>query len=154
MKTDGKGKPILGRGWADRPVAAMLGSLSIWVGSCIPPAEPEEPNAWSSVAIGLCEDYPEETRSLARARKDLIAAREAGAAVLRIAFGWDAIEPERGVHDWSFWDEFVPMAAREFGLRLIPYVCYTPRWAATDAGPEHWRSPPRDAEDFGRFMAV
>ncbi|MDF3057671.1 MAG: hypothetical protein K0R17_1886 [Rariglobus sp.] len=80
--------------------------------------------------------------------------RLAGARVLRIAFGWDAIEPGRGHYDWSFWDDFVRMAVDEFGIKLIPYVCYTPQWAASDDGADFWRSPPRDPEDFARFMTT
>jgi hypothetical protein len=99
----------------------------------------------------LCEDYPEESRTLEHARRDLAVARDSGAQVLRIAFGWDAMEPERGNYDWSFWDDFV-RAAREAGVRLIPYVCYTPKWAATDQGADYWRSPPRDPADYARFM--
>jgi hypothetical protein len=104
--------------------------------------------------FGLCEDYPEETRSLSAVRDDLKVAKSTGARVLRIAFGWDAMEPERGHYDWSFWDEFVRIASEEFGIRLIPYVCYTPRWAASDDGEDFWRSPPRDPEDFARFMTA
>jgi hypothetical protein len=114
---------------------------------------PSTSTGWHSVALGLCEDYPEETRSLSAAREDLKAAQAAGAEVLRIAFGWDAIEPERGRYDWSFWDDFVRMAD-EMKIKLIPYVCYTPQWAASDQGEDSWRSPPRDPEDFARFMAV
>jgi beta-galactosidase GanA len=69
----------------------------------------------------VCEDYPEETRSLEKALTDLAFARDVGAKVLRVSFGWDAMEPERGVYDWSFWDDFVRLATE--GLRLIPYVC-------------------------------
>ncbi|MBA4136187.1 MAG: hypothetical protein C0518_02585 [Opitutus sp.] len=120
--------------------------------SASPPAA--QPVTWRQVSLGLCEDYPEESRSLTKARADLAAARAAGATVLRIAFGWDAMEPERGKFDWNFWDEFVAMATDEFGLRLIPYVCYTPRWAASDAGEDFWRSPPHDPEDFARFVTA
>jgi hypothetical protein len=119
-----------------------------------PPNTAAAPGAWQTATLGLCEDYPEETRSLERARADLAAARAAGAQVLRIAFGWDSMEQERGHHDWSFWDEFVRMAVDEFGLRLIPYACYTPKWAAKDQGENFWRSPPRDPEDFARFMSA
>jgi hypothetical protein len=113
-----------------------------------------ESTPWRSVVLGLCEDYPEETRSLGQARADLKAAHESGAKVLRIAFGWDAIEAERGHYDWSFWDDFVRIAVEEYGLRLIPYACYTPKWAAMDDGENSWRSPPRDPADFARFMTV
>lgn len=107
-----------------------------------------------TVTLGLCEDYPEESRTLAKAREDLIVARETGAKVLRIAFGWDAMEPQRGRYDWDFWDEYVRMAVHEYGIRLIPYICYTPKWAATDQGADYWRSPPRDPADFARFVEV
>src|SRR2546423_9404055 len=34
---------------------------------------------------------------------------------------------------------------------LIPYVCYTPAWAASK--PEnYWRQPPKDPRLFGDFM--
>jgi hypothetical protein len=109
---------------------------------------------WRETTLGLCEDYPEETRTLDAARRDLAATREAGARVLRIAFGWDAIEAERGKFDWSFWDDFVRLAVDEYHITLIPYVCYTPRWAASDTGENFWRSPPREPRDFEDFMRV
>jgi hypothetical protein len=108
--------------------------------------------SWQTTALGLCEDYPEESRSLARAEADLALARSSGATHLRIAFGWDAMEAVEGTYDWSFWDRFVPLAVDKYRLRLIPYVCYTPRWAARDQGENFWRSPPRDPAAFGRFM--
>lgn len=109
---------------------------------------------WTHLVLGLCEDYPEESRSAAAAEADLAAVRASGAKVLRIAFGWDAMEPARGVYDWTFWDDFVRKAVEHHGITLIPYLCYTPDWAAREPGPNAWRSPPRDPEDFGRFAAV
>lgn len=109
---------------------------------------------WHETKLGLCEDYPEETRTLAGARADLELAKNSGARVLRVAFGWDAIEPERDRYDWRFWDDFVHLATEEYHITLIPYVCYTPRWAATDAGENFWRSPPRDVRDFENFMRL
>lgn len=100
-----------------------------------PAAIVDRDRSWHETALGLCEDYPDETRSLEAARRDL-----AGARVLRAAFGWDAIEAERGRYDWSFWDDFVRTAKADYGLTLIPYVRYTPRWAASDDGDDFWRS--------------
>lgn len=139
-----------------RVVRVASATLALWVASCAhrPDVAEAEPAIWRETTLGLCEDYPEETRSLAAARADLEAARAAGARVLRIAFGWDAIEAERGRYDWSFWDDFVRLAIDDYGLSLIPYVCYTPRWAASDAGENFWRSPPRDPRDFEAFMRV
>lgn len=111
-----------------------------------------ESAAWHRTTLGLCEDYPEESRTLAHARQDLATARAAGARVLRISFGWDSMEPSPGKYDWSFWDEYVHMAVDEYGLQLIPYICYTPKWAASDQGDNYWRSPPRDPADFARFV--
>jgi len=115
---------------------------------CQTPAD----KAFRVLPIGICEDYPEESRSIAAARRDLEVAATNGLRVLRIAFGWDAMEPERGQYDWSFWDQFVRMATEEFHIRLIPYVCYTPRWASTSNEDDFWQHPPRDSEDFARFM--
>jgi hypothetical protein len=105
-----------------------------------------------AIPLGLCEDYPEESRSLAAARRDLEVAKTNDLAVLRIAFGWDAMEPEPGQYDWSFWDEFVRMATDEYGIRLIPYVCYTPKWASTGRGDDFWNHPPKDNARFASFM--
>lgn len=130
-----------------------LATLLLWAGCVAPPRE-TAPVAWHRTTLGLCEDYREETRRLAKAKSDLAAARAAGAQVLRIAFAWDTMEPERGRYDWTFWDDFVRSATRDYGLRLIPYICYTPKWAASDPGPDYWRSPPRDPEDFARFVTA
>src|SRR4051794_14956840 len=93
-----------------RRLARSVGfAAGIWLAhmgaAATPPAAASR--EWHTVALGLCEDYPEESRSIERARADLKAAHDAGAQVLRIALGWDAMEPERGRYDWSFWDDFV-----------------------------------------------
>jgi hypothetical protein len=129
----------------------VLAACALVLGSCATVVEKTAVN-WHNTELGLCEDYPEESRSISAAAKDLAAAHAAGARVLRIAFGWDAMEPERGKYDWSFWDDFVRLATEEYQVRLIPYVCYTPKWAATDQGENYWRSPPRDPGDFARFV--
>ena len=51
------------------------------------------------VPLGLCEDYPEESRSIEEVRRDLALLRQAGVKVLRVSFGWDGIEPERPPRD-------------------------------------------------------
>ncbi len=63
------------------------------------------------------------------------------------------MEPERGKFDWSFWDDYI-QAAGQAKLTLIPYICYTPKWAASDQGENFWRSSPQDPEDFGRFISA
>jgi hypothetical protein len=123
--------------WA---VAAMA------VPACSPPpvitasrpldAQAPVPAPFRVLAIGLCEDYPEETRTLEAAHRDLRLIRALGVTHLRVGIGWDGVEPERGKFDWSFWDAFIPAAVRDYGITVVPYVCYTPEWAARPPPPD------------------
>lgn len=100
----------------------------------------------------LCDDYPEETTTPAKIRRDFATMKAAGVTQLRFAFGWDAIEEEPGTYNWGFWDDLVDEAQRQ-GITLIPYVCYTPRWLGTSET-DYWHEPPSDLAAFGRFMNV
>jgi hypothetical protein len=104
------------------------------------------------VPIGLCEDYPEESRSMAEVRADIALLRQARVSVLRVSIGWDGVEPERDRYDLAFWDEFVA-AMTAAGIRLIPYVAYTPRWSSTGQT-DFWRRPPADLREFTQLMAL
>jgi hypothetical protein len=103
--------------------------------------------------LALCEDYPEESRSLAGARRDLMLLRQIGIRTLRVSIGWDGVEPERDRYDFAFWDAFVGMAG-ELGITLIPYVAYTPDWSSSGEGREHWKAPPQDPGEFGEIMGL
>lgn len=106
------------------------------------------------VVLALCEDYPEESRSLDGARRDFELMAKAGIRTLRISIGWDGVEPEEDRYDFSFWDAFIDMAVNEFGLTLIPYVAYTPDWNS-DGGPtDFWKTPPRDLAEFGEIVGL
>lgn len=113
---------------------------------------PPQALMYREVPIGLCEDYPKESRSLASARRDLELLHTNGIHVLRISFSWLDMEPEPGKYDWSFWDDFVRMAVDEYHARLIPYVCYTPRWASSSTNEDYWRQPPADNARFAEFI--
>jgi len=106
------------------------------------------------VPIGLCEDYPEETTSMEIIKGDFELLKRTGVELLRISFGWDAIEAEKDRYDWLFWDEFVRMAVDDYGITLIPYICYTPQWNSTGANDTlfFWDYPPKDFDEFGEFM--
>ena len=101
--------------------------------------------------IGLCEDYPEETTTLEIIRGDMEILKRSGIKLLRISFGWDAIEAQKDKYDWLFWDDYVRIAAEEYGITLIPYICYTPMWNSTGDSITYWRSTPKDYEEFGEF---
>lgn len=106
------------------------------------------------VPLGLCEDHPEETRSLAGVRRDLEMLRATGARVLRISMGWDSLEPEKDRYDFAFWDAVVRMAVDEYDLTLIPYVAYTPQWNSDGSPEEFWKTPPRDLEEFAEIVRL
>lgn len=106
------------------------------------------------VPLGLCEDYPEESRSVEVVRKDMELLRAAGVRVLRVSIGWDGLEVEKDRYDWAFWDAFVDLAVRQNGVRLIPYVAYTPRWNATGGPADYWKSPPRDLAELEEVMSL
>lgn len=113
----------------------------------------KSPNAkYYHVPIGLCEDYPEETTTLDIIRKDMEFLKAVEVNLLRISFGWDGIEEQPGVYDWLFWDDFVRIAVDEYGITLIPYICYTPMWNSTGDSTNFWNHPPVDYEAFGKFV--
>lgn len=104
------------------------------------------------VPIGLCEDYPEETTTMEIIRNDFELLKRTGINLLRISFGWDGIETQKDDYDWLFWDDYVKMAVDEYGITLIPYVCYTPMWISTGDSVNYWNHIPEDFEEFGEFV--
>jgi len=99
---------------------------------------------------GIGDDYFDGTDNLARVRRHLRTARALGAKYLRCAFSWNGIEKKQGVYAWDFWDRLVAEAERH-NIELIPYVAYTPEWAARP-GEDFWKQPPRDNALFAEFM--
>lgn len=104
------------------------------------------------MATALGEDYFDGTSSSKRVERHLAVARSAGVKYLRCAFSWNAIEKRQGKYDWTFWDNLVALAERN-GIELLPYVAYTPEWAARDAK-DFWKQPPRDPVLYADFMHV
>lgn len=112
----------------------------------------QTPQGFYYQPAALCDDYPEESTTPAKIRRDFETMKALGVKQLRFAFGWDGIETEPGHYDWGFWDDFVKLA-KEYGISLIPYVCYAPEWS-NDGGGDFWRTPPEDLKAFGNFMKV
>ena len=100
---------------------------------------------------GLSDDFPEGTTAQ-KIERDLTTAAETGAEVFRFGMAWDHIEKEPGRYDFHLWDQVIDAAVRH-GVTPIPYLCYTPEWAATGAK-DPWSQPPRDPSAFARFAAV
>ena len=135
-------------------------ALSLVLGACgerrasSARGQPSAPE-YRDVPIGLCEDHPPESTSDERIREDLQALRRAGVRTLRVSFGWDDLEPERDHYDYAPIDQVLRIAG-ELGVRLIPYVCYTPAWLAPKSAPERdiYRSPPTDVREFEQLMEL
>ena len=104
--------------------------------------------------VGLCEDYPEETTTMEIIRNDFEFLKKHDIKFMRISFGWDAIDSEEGKYNWLFWDEFVRMAVDDYGITLLPYICYVPQWISTGAKDTmyFWNYPPKDNKPWGEFV--
>ncbi len=100
--------------------------------------------------IALGDDYFDGTSSPERVERHMRAAHEAGAQYLRCSFTWNAIEKAPGQYDWAFWDRLVEAAARN-RIELIPYVAYTPKWAAS-VKEEFWTQAPVDPQLYAQFV--
>jgi hypothetical protein len=106
------------------------------------------------VPVGLCEDYPEEKTTSEIIRADFEFLKKHDVKLLRISFGWDAIEEKKDNYNWLFWDEFVKTAVEEYQITLIPYICYTPQWISKGKTDTlfFWNYPAEDFNQFGKFM--
>jgi len=141
-----------------RGALALAGVAACALGACATRAR-SGPNTVSNqspfvvVPLGLCEDYPEASRSIEEVRRDLALLKRAGVGILRVSFGWDGIEPQRGRFELAFWDAFMAETTA-VGVRVIPYVAYTPRWEAPAGASDYWRRPPRDLDAFAGAMRV
>jgi Beta-galactosidase len=75
-----------------------------------------------------------------------------GVESVRIAFGWNAIEPEQNVYSWAATDRLV-LAAANHGVEVLPDINYTPQWASDHpTSPISSRYQPRSAQTFADFM--
>lgn len=81
-----------------------------------------------------------ETRVMARS----------GVSSLRAQFSWSQLEPQKGKPDFRSSDALVGAAASA-RLDLLPVVLATPPWAAKNSY-LLTTSPPRDPQDYARFL--
>lgn len=116
------------------------------------PAAPALPKSFHMMSIGVCAEYPAQSRSLDAARHDLELLQTNGIHDLRVGFSWRDLQPKKRKYDWSFWDDFVRMAAEEYDVHLVPYVYCTPLWASSSTNADYWQQPPADEDQFAAFM--
>jgi hypothetical protein len=114
------------------------------------PAPVGEPGA-RRVEFSILEDY-DKGEALDEIAKDFDLFTELGVTTWRGSFGWDDYEPARGEYDFGWLHGFAELAASR-GITLRPYIGYTPAWAAAGGSDaEDWNDPPRDLEDWYRFV--
>ena len=133
----------------------LLGTLL--AGGCAPAVTPQaEPTADLSlvtkkVSFALLEDY-EKGDDLNDIAQDFALMNELEIDTMRTSFGWDNFEPVRGQYDFAWLEEFVSLAEK-YGIKLRPYIGYTPDWAgATDSDGIVWNNPPGNYQDWYNFV--
>lgn len=113
---------------------------------------PTDPAA-KPVSFAILEDY-DKGEALDNVARDLELVGELEIRTWRGSFGWDDYEPEPGRFDFDWLHRFAELAARR-GLRLRPYIAYTPEWAGmsgTDG--ESWNDAPRWLSEWSRFAGA
>lgn len=69
------------------------------------------------------------------------------------SLGWDDSEPSPGVYDWGHANNIVNYA-RNAGINVLIRVSRSPAWARDPACSGNPTCPPRDPQDYGRFMGA
>lgn len=84
---------------------------------------------------------------------EMLLAAASGAQYIGLDFDWQRIEPQPGRFVWDGTDEAVALAKR-YGLRLVPMLLYTPRWASTApfAPLDYHHAPPADYAQYRDFV--
>jgi polysaccharide biosynthesis protein PslG len=105
-----------------------------------------------TVSFAILEDY-DKGEDLNEVAKDFQLMKELGIDVLRCSLGWDDYEPVKGQYDFAWLKAFVSLALQH-GIKLRPYIGYTPRWAAADASSDgmDWNNPPADYRAWYEFV--
>ena len=104
--------------------------------------------------FAILEDY-DKGHDLADVERDFLLFRELGVTTWRGSFGWDDYEPSPGKLDVAWLHRFASLAARH-GIRLRPYLGYTPEWAAVGRRKDGqvWNDPPKRLDHWARFAGA
>ena len=104
-----------------------------------------------NVSFAVLEDY-DKGDDLSDVALDFALLNELDIDTMRCSFGWDDYEPVRGQYDFAWLEEFVSLAD-QYGIKLRPYIAYTPAWAgAFDSDGIVWNNPPGDYQDWYNFV--
>jgi polysaccharide biosynthesis protein PslG len=137
------------------PIMILLGLFI--AGGCTPAIsqeptpEPDLPASAKRVSFAVLEDY-EKGDDLDGVALDFALLNELEIDTMRTSFGWDNFEPVRGQYDFAWLEEFVSLAD-QYGIKIRPYIGYTPDWAgAPDSDSIVWNDPPGDYQDWYNFV--
>ncbi len=117
------------------------------------------PSATSSfshtVSYGIDINIFDKNIGLARVPQALRLAASAGARVIRIGSGWNAIQPENATsYNWSALDTLLRLAQQD-NLQLLLEIGSTPRWDSPDPqSPVYYEYPPVDCLNGGSCQTV
>jgi hypothetical protein len=75
-------------------------------------------------------------------------ASQTGTKWMRQEFVWSTIEPQRGVFDFSYYDQFVLLAAQH-NVHLLPLLIDTPGWDGAT-----WNTIPADPSAYAAYAAA
>jgi polysaccharide biosynthesis protein PslG len=136
-------------------IGAALILLALLPLACVAPRPAMQVPAVSAgkpVSFALLEDY-DKGDDLAAIARDFALMQELEIDTLRCSFGWDDYEPEPGIYDFAWLQEFVALA-EQYGIQLRPYIGYTPEWAGAEGEDDGiiWNNPPRDLEEWTDFV--
>jgi hypothetical protein len=111
-------------------------------------ARREVPRGW----LGVVVDGPMTDPAFAQAPAEWDTLAGSGAESVRAAVYWNQIQPNGpGEQNFTASDPIF-LAAAQRGLDVLPVIQGTPTWAAKT--PFDPASPPRDNEDFARFLTA
>ena len=112
----------------------------------------EQPVVTKNVSFAVLEDY-DKGDDLKDVALDFALLNELEIDTMRCSFGWDDYEPVHGQYDFAWLEEFVSLAD-QYGIKLRPYIAYTPEWAGTrgDEDNIYWNDPPAMYRDWYTFV--
>ena len=137
------------------PHLFLLGALVM--SGCAAPVTPQATPVpdplpgFKRVSFAVLEDY-DKGDDLDDIAYDFALMNELDIDTMRCSFGWDDYEPVQGQYDFAWLEDFASLA-EEYGIRLRPYIGYTPEWAgAADTDNVAWNNPPGDYQDWYNFV--
>jgi hypothetical protein len=123
----------------------LMLALSTLVEAGKPPPPPPAPIT-RTVSFSTREDWDKGDDLNTMVAPDFALVNQMGVDELIMSIGWDDYEPAQGQYDFAWLQSFCSLAA-QYGIKLRPYICYTPAWAGNGS----WNSPPNNYTDWYNF---